>query len=76
MRDVAKPLLNIVCHHEPYCKYPTAVRITMGDGSVHTYVLENKMDYQFRNVMDSLSKMTSGYQYRRKRRCRTHSCDL
>ncbi len=74
---MAKPLLKIHCIEEAYCDYPVAVRIAMDDGTVQTYCLENKTDYQFGKVMESLDKLTVGYQYRpRKRRCRIHSCDL
>ena len=69
---MARPLLNICCVTEPYCVYPVAVRLTMDDGSVQTYTLENKTDIQFKKVMDSLDRMTVGYQYKPRRRNRIH----
>jgi hypothetical protein len=60
---MAKPLLHIHCINEQYCDYPVAVKIAMDDGSVQTYVLENKTDFQFRKVMESLDNITVGYRY-------------
>ena len=57
VKEMAKPLLDIVCITEPYCDYPVAVRLTMDDGSVQTYTLENKTEYMFQKVMDSLDHM-------------------
>ena len=71
---MAKPLLKIhVSETEEFCDYPTAVKIPMDDGTVQTYVLENKTSYQFNKVMKCLNRMKVVYQYRypRKRRCRT-----
>lgn len=68
---MAQPLLDIHCIEESSCDYPTAVRIAMDDGTVQTYTLDNKMDYQFKKVMDCLDKM-EGYQYRPKRRNRIY----
>lgn len=79
MKKVAKPLLNIhVAETEPYCDYPTAVKIPMDDGTIQTYVLLNKTEYQFGKVMKCLNKMKVGYQYNYpvKRRCRTHKWKL
>ena len=69
---MAKPLLDIVCITEPYCDYPVAVRLTMDDGSVQTYTLENKTDYMFQKVMDSVRCMNVGYRppVQKKRRYR------
>ena len=67
---MAKPLLDVVCITEPYCDYPVAVRLTMDDGTVQTYNLENKTDYMFEKVMESLSRMKVGYPPQRKRRYR------
>lgn len=61
---MAKPLLHIHCINEPYCDYPVAVKVAMDDGSVQTYVLENKTDFQFKKVMESLDNITVGYQYK------------
>lgn len=73
MRRVARPLLNIHCITEQNCDYPVALRVTMDDGTVQTYNLENKTFYQFRKVLESLDRMTVGYQYRGgKRRSRIH----
>ena len=71
---MAKPLLDIVCIEEDYCDYPVAVRITMDDGTVQTYGLENKYEYMFDKVMDNLNNIKVGYQYKppRKRRSRLH----
>ena len=60
---MAKPLLHIHCVNEPFCEYPTAVKVAMDDGSVQTYVLENKMQFMFEQVMKSLDRMEVGYQY-------------
>ena len=73
---LAKPLLNVFCIEEPSCDYPVAVRLPMDDGSVLTYVLENKTDFQFGKVMKSLEKVVVGYEYRPKRRKnRIHRCE-
>lgn len=72
---MARPLLDIFCITEEGCEYPVAVKITMDDGSIQTYNLENKHDYLFDKVMESVTKVTVGYQYKRpKRRNRIHSC--
>lgn len=65
---MAKPLLDIHCVTEPYCDYPVAVKLTMDDGSIQTYVLENKTEIMFGKVMESLHKVTVGYQYKPKHR--------
>ncbi len=65
---MAKPLVDVVCITEPSCEYPVAVKLLMDDGTVQTYDLTNKMDYQFNKVMESLGKITVGYQYKSKRR--------
>ena len=77
VRKVAKPLLDVVCITEPYCDYPVAVRLTMDDGSVQTYTLENKTDYMFQKVMDSVRQMKVGYRppEQRKRRYRVGKHD-
>jgi hypothetical protein len=62
------PLVNVHCQYDPYCEYPTAIRLTMDDGTVHTYILQNKTEYQFNKVMESLENMTVGYPARRKYR--------
>lgn len=61
---MVKPLLDIHCIEDPLCDYPGALKVPMKDGTIQTYVLENKTDYQFKKVMDSLKKLTVGYQYR------------
>lgn len=74
---MAKPLLDIHCVTEPYCDYPVAVKILMDDGSVQTYELKNKTDYQFSKVMNALAKMQTGYQYRGEhRKSRIHKGKL
>lgn len=74
---MAKPLLKVHCINEDYCDYPVAVKVAMDDGTVQTYVLEHKTDYQFQKVMDSLEKVTVGYQYKGKhRKSRIHKCEL
>ena len=61
---MAKPLLNIHGRTEPFCDYPTILKVPMDDGTVQTYVLENKTGYQFQNVMKCVKKYASnGYQY-------------
>ena len=73
---MARPLLKIHCITDEYCDYPVAIKIAMDDGTFQTYVLEAKEDYQFKKVMDSLKKMTVGYQYEPPRRKnRIHRCD-
>ena len=76
MKNLAKPLLHLHCIYEPYCEYPVVAKIAMDDGSVQTYVLENKMDFQFQRVMESLDKIKVGYQYKPKhtRKNRIHLC--
>ena len=72
VNEMAKPLLDINCITEPSCDYPVAVRILMDDGTVQTYGLENKMEMQFAKVMNSLEKLTVGYQYKPTRKNRIH----
>lgn len=67
---MANPLLSVHCQHEAFCKYPTALRVAMDDGTVQTYVLQNKTDYQFQKVMESLEDLKIGYQYRPAKRNR------
>ena len=74
---MAKPLLDIHCVTEPYCDYPVAVKILMDDGTVQTYELKNKTDYQFNKVMNALAKMQTGYQYMGEhRKSRIHKSKL
>ncbi len=65
-----KPLLDIHCQYDPYCDYPTAVRLTMDDGTVHTYILQNRTEYQFNKVLENLDRMVVGYPKRKYRRRR------
>ena len=65
-----KPLLDIHCHYDPYCEYPTAVKITMDDGTVKTYILENKTEYQFNKVMENLDRLVTGYPRKKRYRRR------
>ena len=71
---MAKPLLNIHGEREDFCEYPTVLKVPMDDGTVQIYVLENKTEYQFDNVMKCLKRMKIGYQcgYPQKRRNRIH----
>ena len=73
---MAKPLLDIHCIRQEGCEYPVAVRITMDDGTIQTYGLENKHNYMFEKVITSVRKSVEiGYQYKPpKRRNRIHSC--
>lgn len=78
VKEMAKPLLHIHCITEKYCDYPVAVKVAMDDGSVQTYVLENRTQLMFNNVMDSLKKMEVGYQYQpkhSKKKNRIHRCE-
>lgn len=61
---MANPLLSVHCQHEHYCKYPVALRVAMDDGTVQTYVLQNKTELQFQKVMESLQELKVGYQYK------------
>ena len=36
---MAKPLLNIHSENEPYCDYPTTLKVPMDDGTIQTYLL-------------------------------------
>ena len=65
-----KPLLDIHCQYDSYCEYPTVVKLTMDDGSVQTYILQNKTEYQFNKVLENLDKMVTGYPKRKYRRRR------
>lgn len=71
---MAKPLAKVNYFMEPSCDYPTSIRLAMDDGKVLTYILENKTDYQFKKVMDSLAKMKTGYQHKeeQERKYRLH----
>jgi len=77
VKEMAKPLLDILCTQtEPYCPYPIEMKVTMDDGSIQTYVLQNKTEFQFHAVMDSLDRMC-GYhppQIKRRRHRKWH-CD-
>ena len=68
---MARPLLDIHCHYDDYCDYPTMVRITMDDGTGHNYILQNKTEYQFNKVLENLERLDVGYpkkkKYRRRR---------
>ena len=74
VKEMAKPLLDIHCKTESFCEYPTVLKVAMDDGTIQTYVLENKTGYQFENVMKCLKRMKVGYQYKepRQRRNRIH----
>lgn len=77
---MAKPLdVRICCIIEPYCDYPVAVKITMDDGTVQTYNLENKTDIKFENLMKRVKKSVEiGYQYKpakRMSRIHRHNCE-
>ena len=64
---MAKPILDVTYYTEPFCEYPTIVKHLMDDGTVQTYVLQNKVDYQFKAIYDGLSKLRAcaeGYQYK------------
>jgi hypothetical protein len=63
-----KPLLDINCHYDSYCEYPTMVKLTMLDGTVQTYILQNKTEFQFNKVMNCLEKMVTGYKAKKYRR--------
>ena len=63
-----KPLLNISCCYDDYCDYPTMVRVTMDDGTVHNYILQNKTEYQFNKVLEGLNSIVRGYPKRKYRR--------
>lgn len=77
VRTLAKPLLDIHCVNEPYCNYPTAIKVAMDDGTIQTYELKNKMEYKFGEVMKCIAKMETGYQYRgRHQKSRTHRSEL
>lgn len=72
--DKIKPLLHLHGEYEDGCQYPTVLKVPMDDGTVQTYELENKTEYQFDNVMKCLKRMKVGYQcgYPQKRRNRIH----
>lgn len=72
--DKIKPLLHLHGEYEDFCEYPTVLKVPMDDGTVQTYELENKTEYQFDNVMKCLKRMKVGYQcgYPQKRRNRIH----
>ena len=65
-----KPLLDIHCHYDSYCDYPTAVKITMDDGTIKEYALVNKTEYQFNKVMENLDRMMVGYPRKKRYRRR------
>ena len=75
---MAKPLLDIHCKNEAFCEYPTVLKVAMDDGTIQTYVLEKRTEYQFANIMKNLKNMKVGYQYNepRKRRSRLHRSQL
>lgn len=67
---MALPLLDIHTHYDAYCEYPTSIKIAFDDHSVQTYVLQNKMDYQFNRVLESINSMKVGYPKTKNRRNR------
>ncbi len=77
---MAKPLLDILCTQtEPYCPYPIEMKVTMDDGSIQTYVLQNKTEYMFNTVLTGLNNLERmcGYhppEIKRRRHRRWH-CD-
>jgi len=76
---MAMPLLKgIHCIEEPCCEYPVAVRLAMDDGSIQTYVLENSVSPKVRkaqSLIDESIQISIGYQYRPRRKNRSHRCD-
>ena len=64
---MAKPLLNIHCIEDKYSEYPVQLKVTMDDGTVQTYNLEQKVEPHFEEAMDALDRMFAciqiGYQY-------------
>ena len=64
---MAKPLLNVHCITEESCKYPTALKVPMDDGTVQTYNLVCNEHPNFKEAMDALDRMFEcihvGYQY-------------
>ena len=65
-----KPIVDISCQYDDYCEYPTSVRLVMDDGHVMTYILQNKTEYQFNKVLESLDSIKVGYPRKRKYRRR------
>ena len=77
---MAKPLLDILCTKtEPYCPYPIEMKVTMDDGSIQTYILQNKTEYMFNTVLAGLNNLERmiGYSdiWQRKRRYRVGKHD-
>ena len=60
---MAKPLLNIHGKVETLCEYPTELKIPMDDGTIQTYVLANKTDIQFENMMHLIRRSINGSKY-------------
>ncbi len=77
---MAKPIADVTYFTEPYCEYPTMVKLMMDDGHVMTYVLQNKTDYQFQKLYEGMKKLgaySEGYQYRgRHEKSRVHKGHL
>lgn len=77
---MAKPLLDILCTQtEPYCPYPIEMKVTMDDGSIQTYVLQNKTEYMFNTVLTGLNNLERMIGYRppvqKRRRFRKWHCE-
>jgi len=77
---MARPLLDVVCITEDSCEYPVALKVNMDDGTVQTYNLQCDTHPNFKGAMDALERMfdcieITGYQYRPKRKNRSHRCD-
>ena len=65
VKEMAKPLLDILCTQtEPYCPYPIEMKVTMDDGSIQTYVLQNKTEYMFNTVLTGLNNLERMIGYR------------
>lgn len=80
VKEMAKPLLDILCTKtEPYCPYPIEMKVTMDDGSIQTYVLQNKTEYMFNTVLTGLNNLERMIGYRppeqKRRRHRKWHCE-
>lgn len=72
---MARPILNINCIDKPGCDYPAAVRLLMDDNTVQTYVLKADVSphvVKTRENFEESIQISIGYQYRPKRKDRTH----
>lgn len=65
---MALPLMDVKTHYDPYCEYPTSLKLAFDDHTVQEYVLVNKTDYLYRQISTDINSIKTGYPMRRRNR--------